>query len=241
LATLYNSRIVTDGLVLCLDAANPKSYPGTGTVWTDLSGNGYDGSFIDGPFFVNDTGGLIRSDGLNDRVHFANPSNRWVWTPNGTLGNSTLTFELWTRSTDTSGRYISRPWNGSGQYNYWLEHNSWYKTAGTTANSQTFSTLATGLWEYVCVIVTSTQTAVYRNGFIDAAFVNHNVTGAAPSAGNNGESMLLMSLYPYGSGWAGNTAFGIQGDFAVFRAYNRVLSAAEVRQNFAAQRGRFGR
>jgi hypothetical protein len=36
----YNPRTITDGLVLCLDAANSKSYPGSGTTWTDLSGNG---------------------------------------------------------------------------------------------------------------------------------------------------------------------------------------------------------
>jgi hypothetical protein len=40
MAISYNPRIVTDGLVLALDAGNPKSYPGSGTAWTDLSGNG---------------------------------------------------------------------------------------------------------------------------------------------------------------------------------------------------------
>ena len=236
----YNPRAVTDGLILCLDAANSKSYSGTGTTWNDLSGNGYNGSLIDGPTFVNESGGLIRSDGLNDRVHFENPSNRWAWAPDGTLGNTTLSFELWTRSTDTVGRYFSRPWNGSGQYNYWLEHSTWYITAGATSNNRSFSTLATGLWEHVCVIVTGTQTAIYRNGIISAPFANHNVTGAAPSQGNTGESLLLMSLYPYGSGFAGNTSFGIQGDFSVFRAYNRVLTSDEVQQNFNALRGRYG-
>lgn len=236
----HGASVVRNGSILNLDAANKKSYPGTGTTWNDLSGNGYNGSFVDGTTFVNEAGGLIRSDGLNDRVHFENPLNRWVWAPDGTLGNNTLSFELWTRSTDTAGRYFSRPWNGSGQYNYWVEHNSWYITAGGGSSNRNFSTLATGLWEHVCVIVTNTQTAVYRNGVVSAPFANHNVTGAAPTQGNTGESLLLMSLYPYSSGWAGNTNFGTQGDVSVFRAYNRVLTAQEVQQNFEATRGRYG-
>jgi hypothetical protein len=45
----YNPKTVTDGLVLCLDAANPKSYPGSGTVWNDLSGNGNNANIIGAP------------------------------------------------------------------------------------------------------------------------------------------------------------------------------------------------
>lgn len=44
-------NIVEDGLVLYLDAANKKSYPGSGTVWKDLSGNGNDGTLTNGPTF----------------------------------------------------------------------------------------------------------------------------------------------------------------------------------------------
>jgi hypothetical protein len=48
MAISYNPRIVTDGLVLALDAGNPKSYPGSGTTWTDLSGNGNNGTLVNG-------------------------------------------------------------------------------------------------------------------------------------------------------------------------------------------------
>ena len=51
MATRYSPAIVTSGLVLCLDAANPKSYSGTGTTWTDLSGNGYNGTLVNSPTF----------------------------------------------------------------------------------------------------------------------------------------------------------------------------------------------
>ena len=47
----HSPSIVTDGLVLCVDAANTKSYPGSGTTWTDVSGKGYDGTLTNGPTF----------------------------------------------------------------------------------------------------------------------------------------------------------------------------------------------
>ena len=68
MATDYNPSIVTDGLVLCLDAANTKSYPGSGTTWTDISGKGYDGTLTNGPTFSSDNLGCIVFDGSNDRV-----------------------------------------------------------------------------------------------------------------------------------------------------------------------------
>ena len=225
-------------LLTYVDAGKRNSYPGSGTTWTDLSGNGFNGSLVDGPFFVNESRGIIRFDGINDRIHFASPSNRWAWTPSS-FGLNTLSFEMWTRSTDTSGRFVSRPWNGSGQYNYWITHDSWYVAAGATTNSIGFSSLSTGNWEHIVAIVTSTAYAVYRNGLLDAGFTNHNVTGAVPSAGNAGLPMLLMSLYPYGGGWGGNTGFSIQGDVAIFRAYNRILSADEVLSHYQSERARF--
>ena len=64
----HSPSIVTDGLVLCLDAANTKSYPGSGTTWTDISGKGYDGTLTNGPTFSSNYGGNIVLDGSNDFV-----------------------------------------------------------------------------------------------------------------------------------------------------------------------------
>jgi hypothetical protein len=52
LAISYNPRTITDGLVLCLDAGNTKSYPGSGTTWTDLSGNGRNFTWVSSPSFT---------------------------------------------------------------------------------------------------------------------------------------------------------------------------------------------
>ena len=69
--------IVTDGLVLCLDAANPKSYPGSGTTWTDLSGNGNNGTLVNGVGYNSDNGGSLSFDGVNDYVS----KSSWVNPP----------------------------------------------------------------------------------------------------------------------------------------------------------------
>ena len=64
----YGPRIVSNGLVLCLDAANKRSYPGTGTTWTDLSGNSNNGTLTNGPTFSAGNMGSILFDGTNDYV-----------------------------------------------------------------------------------------------------------------------------------------------------------------------------
>ena len=74
MATLYSPKIVTDGLVLCLDAGNNKSYPSSGTAWNDLSGNNNNGTLTNGPTFTGSFGGSIVFDGTNDYVDLGNIS-----------------------------------------------------------------------------------------------------------------------------------------------------------------------
>ena len=235
---LEDALISKTRLLVYLDANNQTSNPGTGTAWNDLSGNGYNGLLQNGPSFNNSLPKSVRFDGLNDYIQFTNPSNRWAWTPSD-IGNNTLCFELWVKSTDTSGLYISRPWNGSGQYNYTLNASSLGLQAGSTSASRVFSTLATGNWEYICVILTPTQVGIYRNGYINSAFSNHGMSGGVPSSGNANQPLAVMTLYPYGGSWAGLEGFSILGEVGVFRSYNRILSPAEVLSNYDAQKLRF--
>ena len=51
MSLIHNANVVRDGLVLYLDAANPKSYPGSGTTWYDLSGNSKNGALTNGPTY----------------------------------------------------------------------------------------------------------------------------------------------------------------------------------------------
>ena len=71
----YGPRIVTNGLVLCLDAGNNKSYPGSGTVWNDLSGNNFNGILTNGPTYSPSSGGGIVFDGVNDYISLGSVLN----------------------------------------------------------------------------------------------------------------------------------------------------------------------
>ena len=75
MAFSYSPKIVTDGLVLYLDAANNRSYPGSGTTWTDLSRGGNNGTLTNGPTFNGANGGSIVFDGTNDFIDCGNASN----------------------------------------------------------------------------------------------------------------------------------------------------------------------
>ena len=68
MALAHSPRIVRDGLAFYLDAANTKSYPGSGTTWTDISGKGNDGTLTNGPTFSSDNLGSIVFDGSNDHI-----------------------------------------------------------------------------------------------------------------------------------------------------------------------------
>ena len=75
----YNTSIVRDGLVLHLDAANRKSYPGTGTVWTDLSGKGNHGTLMNGVGYSEYNKGSLVFDKIDDYIigninTFVNPT-----------------------------------------------------------------------------------------------------------------------------------------------------------------------
>ena len=68
MATYYSPKIVTNGLVLCLDAGNTKSYSGSGTTWTDLSESATNGTLTNGPTFNSDNKGSIVFDGIDDYI-----------------------------------------------------------------------------------------------------------------------------------------------------------------------------
>ena len=91
----HSPKIVTDGLVLCLDAANVKSYPGSGDTWYDLSGNGYDGTLINGASY-DSTDKCIVFDSTNEEV-YATLSG--VNTTSG-LYNTVDFFMYWTGGTN---------------------------------------------------------------------------------------------------------------------------------------------
>jgi hypothetical protein len=71
----HGASVVRDGLVLHLDAANIKSYPGTGTTWYDLSGNGNNAALLNGVIYSASFNGNMVYDNIDDIVKITSPTN----------------------------------------------------------------------------------------------------------------------------------------------------------------------
>ena len=119
MAVGYNPRIVTDGLVLCLDSANTKSYGGSGTTWTDVSGSGNNGTLYNGPTHTSGADGYFTFDGSNDYSQLSD-----------TLAPSTGSFSgfFWYQITGTSGR------GGLFERRQGSPYNGWSLGQGGTSN-----------------------------------------------------------------------------------------------------------
>lgn len=221
----HSPSIVTNGLVFNFDAKNIKSYPGTGTAAYDLIGNSTTGELVNGPTF-NSVGYL--SFVTDDYVRFTNST---------ALDTQTFTVEVWVRT------------NATSQTGFWFEKgtvNSQYSlfqenaniicriNNGTTSVNVVVVNTATYMnttnWYQVVFTFTSGSQVCYING----AVVGAGTTTATISTNAGG-----MSIGAYG-GYSGGRGYYYNGDQAIAKVYNRVLSQAEVLQNFNALRGRFG-
>ena len=211
---VYNSKIVTDGLVLCLDAGNRKSYPGSGTTWFDMSGQGNNGTLTNGPTFSTTNGGLFVFDGVDDYITV--PIN---------LTNTTYTVIAVSRyrAVGNKRRIISSN-STNWLLGYWFGQTNKYYAEGWVSSSSGGITET----DWICYAATGTVAGdsweLYRNG---VSIVGPNSNGV------NG---------PNGIRIGGDGVYGEYSacDVSFVSAYNRVLTAAEIQQNFNATRRRFG-
>jgi len=221
--------IVTDGLVLALDAASERSYPGTGTAWTDITGKSENGVLSNSPTFSNDNYGVLDFDGTDD---YATVASSAAFTVN------TRTVQLVFRM---NGSYANFPplaiySNGNSSTNrIWLGlQNSKFRMHGWgTDDPEGTTIIAADTW-YVCVFSydkTSQAMKVYTNGVLETSTTNTG-SGVTAVAGMN------WSLATIPGGWQGQTYSDVS--IACFDVYDRILSDAEVLQNYNAIKGRFG-
>lgn len=214
--------VVTTGLQLYLDAGNASSYPGSGTDWTDLSGNGRNGTLTNGPTYSATNGGSIVFDGSNDYVQCS-----------GSLTVTAATFVAWIRRNGNQGQYdgilFSRGAVTTGM-NFQVSNQLGYhwNNAGNTYNWQSGLTIPDATWCMIAVSVTSTAATAYlcQSGGTTTATntVNH-------SSGNLNDIKLAVD---------DAAARYFNGNIAIAQLYNIALSAGEISQNFEADRGRFG-
>jgi len=241
----YGSKIATDKLVFHVDAANIKSYPGSGNTLYDLSKNNYTGTFGGStpPFIV---GVHLQFNG-NNSVTYAESTISKDPSAFLNLPSGQITVEAWVMrngiNTSTSPRILSTDgseyWSliglgtESSKVRFNLNPNS------TTTNIDSNSTIFDiNKWYHIVVtydktVTSGTNTFIYINGALDASSTittagNWGDGTSRPFAiGSNVESSVQNS-----SGWSG------QIDIA--RLYGKALTAGEVKENFEAHRGRFG-
>ena len=235
----WPSNLVTSGLILNLDAGNTNSYPGTGTTWTDLSGNGNDSTLSNGPAFSSADGGSIVTDGSNDSVNI--PTNFFSF-PSITA----FTIEVWFKSTQTNGGTIFGQQSGSyspaSASGYvpviYLKSNGQIRVepfwTGSVNNSivSSSSSLNDGNWHNIITTFGSGTNKLY----IDGSY-NSQQTGLTLT------NFTTTYYYIIGAGKAGGRSLGsdfYSGNTSIFRFYENELTAAEVTQNYNALKGRYG-
>lgn len=217
----YGPKIVTDGLVMCLDAGNAKSYSGSGTTWTDISRNGRNGTLTNGPTFSAANGGSIVFDGADDFVQCT-----------GSIVTSAATFLVWIYRNGNQGQWdgvlFSRGTNVTGLNIYTANQLGYtWNDASNTYSWDSGLTVPNLEWSLCAVSVSSTFATAYlcqRNG----------ITSALRSVSHASTTLDDIKI---GQDDLGGRFF--TGNIAVAQIYNRALSRDEIIQNYNATKGRF--
>jgi hypothetical protein len=225
----YSPKIVTDGLVLCLDAANSRSYPGSGTTWGDLSRNNNSGSLFNGiTFSANNTGNLFFNGSSLQYVDF--------YVPN--LGTTT-TVEIWCNIQNLTNTMVFG-WNlydvWTGATNNGLGYNTGAGDIYGISNTVTAALGCLNNWkQYVFEMrsnITYTNNKIYINAISQTLSQIQGTESAANRNFNSGLGRIGV--------WRYNTLYCITMNCASFKIYNRALTATEIQQNYNATKTRFG-
>jgi hypothetical protein len=195
-----------------LDAGNSASYPGSGSTWTDLSGNGNNGTLVNGVTYSSSNGGLFDFDGVNDYISI--PIN---------LTNTTYTIMGIARYKGTTNSRVISSNSGNWLMGWWGGQTNKYYAEGWVSSSS--GGVAETNW--ICYAATGNQPAdsweLYRNG---VSIVGPNANGV------NGPNGIRLG------GHVSSEFSACQVSYIL--AYNRVLTAQEIQQNFDVLKSRFG-
>ena len=247
-------NIVTNGLILYLDAANYLSYTSGSTTWRDLSSNNLSGSLVNGPTFSSANGGSIMFDGVNDYVNLGN-------NPSLQFGTGSFTLNVWINLENTSSsdtilvkRQPVDPFNmvqiiigtlfveGNGfninpskkiSFMLWNGGSNFPSPNGgfvaTTTND-----ILDGNWKNITLTRTSGSVVLYVNAISQSVSILYDFG-----------TRTLANISVTGSNWAAGAvpeipAAFISGSLSTIQMYNRALTAQEILQNYNAQKSRFG-
>jgi hypothetical protein len=224
MAIAYSPKIVTNGLRFAIDAANPRSYPGSGTTIYDLSGNGYNGTMH---------GDTVAVDGWFDLKEPAATTDYITLNSNALNGLTSWTIELWLYiyATNTIDTFLTC---GSGNDFLWLFNGR--STLSFQNPSDSIISYATSLTTPFLFSATGTggSISLYKNGSYVTAFSNTTTITVNSTLG----IVLGQEMDSNSGNFDASQKF--RGKYGPIRFYNRALSAPEIEQNYNAQKTRFG-
>jgi hypothetical protein len=236
MSTFGGPNVITDGLVLYLDAANTKSYPGSGTVWKDLSGNENNGTLVNGVGYNSDNKGGLVFDGVNDSVNLPNKSDFYLipnqnqtncgWFNTNNTNASTIIYDARNIVSSTVGYFIGV--ESVGLLRAWF-----YYTFNNALSLQINTAISAGIWyHYAVVFDRNGLMYLYLNGILKSS-VDISSFYANDYSINTNPTIGIKS-------YSGSGLSPFNGNIAQVSIYNKSLTAQEILQNYNTTKGRYG-
>lgn len=226
MAYSYGPSIVKDGLVLALDAANRKSYSGTGTTWFDLSGNGTNASLENGTAYNSGNGGNMLLDGANDQLSLSNNARLGGSITNFVTISSWFKFNALPVSGEVAIIRLDNQWQLGFVANAVIRClvKTTGGTDGWTAANDTSYPFSLNTWYNMTMVYNGSNLLIYVNSVL------------VKTATVTGTIAYTSGGFVFMGRWTEN----MNGNIANCQIYNRPLSAANVLQNYNATKGRYG-
>jgi hypothetical protein len=218
MAFYYSPKIVTDGLVLYLDAANPNSYVSGSTTWNDISRSGNNGTLVNGPTYSSLNEGSIVFDGVDDYV-----------STNQSLTSLSFSYEVFLRSSNITKDQMYVGTTIPATY-IRIVGSSAFISVNTTSGQQTLlhsQTLSNNTTYHIVSIYNGVRLKIYVNGVL-----------------TEGSILNLPLQQPVATSrigrWRDSDPRSFVGEIYNIRLYNKELTQTEVLQNYNATKSRFG-
>lgn len=225
-------NIVTNGLVMYLDAGNYRSYTSGSANWFDLTGNQNSGSLANNPVYSTDGGGSLVFNGSNNYVSKSN----WI-----NPVTNILTIECWAKFSDNVndryllafGRDVGGAAGGSALFAYGfnvISDQLIFEFGSGVGRVSSGIVPSLNLWYHVVATADGTNTRFYLNGSLR----NTSAQGSGAIT-----SSPVLSIGSYVSSVGVPSAYFHSGNIARTSLYNRALTGQEVAQNYNATKTRF--
>jgi hypothetical protein len=218
--------IVTDGLVLNLDAGFAPSYPKNGTTWYNLGSSSGSASLLNGPSFNTSNGGIINIDGTNDTIEFSHDFTQYTTITINFFANSQYNNEsmIWAMGSNGPDWYIKADTMG---------YNSYSADVYGFSTSQINTLGLRNNWRLITTTYTKNASVANNKVYVNGVEQQTSQQLGSTQGRNFGNKINFGSAL-------NNDSYNLIANIGYISIYNRALSAEEVLQNFNAQKGRFG-